>query len=73
MSKKKSESEFSYAETFDRLMNEAFDGQDFKTSWSIFAGNFGGYITTRQGGKPLTKLHARVGRAISNALAEVQP
>jgi hypothetical protein len=70
---KKTKKEFDYVATFDRLMNETVEGQDFKTSWSIFAGSFGGYITTRQSGKPLTKLHARVGRAISNALAEAQP
>lgn len=70
---RKTKPEFSYAETFDRLMNETFDGQDFITEWNIFVGMFGGYVTTRKDGKPITKLHARVGRAISNALAENRP
>ena len=72
MSKKKKEA-FDYAKTFDRIMNETFDGEEFETRWSIFHGSFGGYVTTRKNGKPLTKLHARVGRAISNALAESTP
>lgn len=70
---KKTKKEFDYAATFDRLMNETFDGEDFKTEWSIFQGMFGGFVTTRKNGKPLTNLHARVGRAISNALAENRP
>lgn len=68
MSKKKEA--FNYAATFDRAMNEAFEGESFKTEWNIFQGAWGGYVTTRGNGKPLTKLHVRVGRAISNAIAE---
>ena len=70
MSNKSKAREFDYAATFDRAMNEVFDGEDFKTEWSLFAGTFGGYVTRRANGEELTELHARVGRAISNALAE---
>ena len=60
--------DFSYADHFDRLMEEHF-GEKFSTEWSLFAGSLGGYVTTRENGKRLTKAQVKVGRSISNAMA----
>lgn len=69
MSRKAKEPEFDYTRSFDRIMGEHF-GETFSTEWSIFAGSFGGYVTTRENGKRLTKTQAKVGRSISMALCE---
>lgn len=67
MSKKK-KAEFDYPSTFDRLMLAHF-GEEFKTSWNLFAGSFGGYVTVRKNGKKMTRTHIKVGRTISDAIA----
>ena len=59
--------EFDYPAQFDELMQDEF-GEKFETSWNLFAGTFGGYVTTREGGKKLTKAQATFGRALSNGL-----
>ena len=66
--KKKAVAEFDYPGTFDRLMADHF-GEKFSTEWNLFAGAFGGYVTVRDNGKPLTKAQARVGRTISDAIS----
>jgi hypothetical protein len=72
MAKKKAKkSEFDYPATFDRLMSEHF-GETFRTEWNLFAGSWGGYVTVRAGGKPLTKTQIKVGKTISNAIAAGQ-
>ena len=58
-----------YCESFDRLMGEQF-GEQFSTEWNLFAGAFGGYVTTRANGKKLTKQMALFGRGLSNGMAE---
>lgn len=69
--------EFSYADTFDRLM-EAHFGEPFKTEWDpfsgwdLFSGSFGGYQTVRVNGKKLTKQMNKVGQSISDAIAAGQ-
>lgn len=63
--------EFSYADTFDRLM-EAHFGEKFKTEWNLFAGSFGGYQTVRVNGKKGTKRMGQVGKSISDAIAAGQ-
>jgi hypothetical protein len=63
--------EFSYAETFDTAMAEAFPGKAYETYWNICSGSWGGYTTVRLEGddrKWLTKREWEVGRAISNAI-----
>ena len=62
---------FSYADTFDRLM-EAHFGEPFKTEWNLFAGSFGGYQTVRANGKKPTKQMSKVGKSISDAIAAGQ-
>ena len=59
--------EFDYQTTFDRLMREQF-GEGFTTEWSILQGTWGGYQTTRDNGKRLTKAHALFGRGISQGI-----
>lgn len=63
--------DFSYANTFDRLMEEHF-GEPFKTEWNLLAGSFGGYQTVRVSGKKVTKRMNEVGKSISDALAAGQ-
>lgn len=63
--------DWSYAETFDRLMGEHF-GEKFKTEWNIFAGSSGNFVTVRENGKKPTPTMIKVGRTISNALAAGQ-
>lgn len=70
MSKKK-KAEFDYPATFDRLMEEQF-GESFETTWNLFAGFCGGYVTTRANGKKLTKQMALFGRGISSGVSAMQ-
>lgn len=59
-----------YASEIDRLMREEFN-QEFKTSWSLFAAAFGGYVTTRVvNGKPreLTVRQMTYLRGLSNGM-----
>lgn len=60
--------EFNYADTFDQLMTEQFGDQKFKTEWSLFAGSFGGYVTTRDG-KKLTSAQILFGRGASAGIS----
>lgn len=60
-----------YAEAFDRLMEEQF-GEGFDTEWSLLQGSFGGYVTRRKNGRPLTKQMALFGRGVSRGIAAAE-
>lgn len=68
---RKKKPDFPYTTIFDKAMSAAI-GEPVETHWNVMAGSWGGFDTRRMNGKPLTKTHVRIGRAISDALAEAK-